>query len=199
MAMRYRTSNGSIFFGNTAVAKVFNSASCSDNHLMYLICLLVFLASYHNFWFTPATLRANRTHKQMHCTEITFFLLSGPTGFTGTTPNSQRAGQLGGTESVLDIHSLDSVGQHYYSAVLAASTIKTYKVAEHRYLDFSSKFAIIPLPVSEATLCYFTACWGNRASHTAQLELIYQEFNRFRLPMDSRTHTWSTCHNFDRY
>ena len=135
----------------------------------------------------------------MHYTEAMFFLLSGPTGFTRTTLNSQRAGHPSGTESVLDIHSLESVGQHYYSTVLAASTIKTYKAAEHRHLNFCSKFAIIPIPTSEATLCYFTACWGNRVSHTAQLELIYQEFDRFRLPMDSRTHSQSTCHNLDRY
>ena len=135
----------------------------------------------------------------MHYPEIVFFLLSGPTGFNGTTPNSQRAGHPSGTESVLNIHSLDSAVRPYYSAALAASTKKVYKAAEHRYLDFCNKFSIISLPTAEATLCYFTACRSNSVSHTAQLELIYHEFDRFRLAIDSRTHTWSTYHNLDRY
>ena len=62
----------------------------------------------------------------------------------------------------MDIHSLDSAVQRYYSAALAASPIKTYKAAEHRYLDFCSKFVIIPLPTLEATLCYFTTCLGQQ-------------------------------------
>ena len=37
---------------NTAVVEVLNSTCCRDNHLMHLVRLLVFLASYHNFWFT---------------------------------------------------------------------------------------------------------------------------------------------------
>ena len=80
-----------------------------------------------------------------------------------TSPNPQRAGHPTGSESVLDIHSLDSAVQHYYSATLTASTKKTYKAAEHRYLDFCSKFSIILLPTSEATLCYFTACLGQQS------------------------------------
>ena len=34
-----------------AVVEVLNRSYCSDNHLMHLTRLLVFLASYHNFWF----------------------------------------------------------------------------------------------------------------------------------------------------
>ena len=36
---------------NMAVVEVLNRSYCSDNHLMHLTRLLVFLASYHNFWF----------------------------------------------------------------------------------------------------------------------------------------------------
>ena len=36
---------------NMAVVEVLNRSYCSDNHLMHLIRLLVFLASYHSFWF----------------------------------------------------------------------------------------------------------------------------------------------------
>jgi len=34
---------------NMAVVHVINATFCSDNHLMHLIRLLVFFASYHNF------------------------------------------------------------------------------------------------------------------------------------------------------
>ena len=37
---------------NLAVVQVLNSTYSSNNHLMHLIRLLVFLASYHNFWFS---------------------------------------------------------------------------------------------------------------------------------------------------
>lgn len=57
---------------------------------------------------------------------------------------------------------MDSAVQHYYSAALAASTQKTYKAAERRYLDFCTKFSITPLPTSESVLCYFTACLGQQ-------------------------------------
>jgi len=36
---------------NMAVVHVVNSLFCSDSHLMHLVRLLVFYASYHNFWF----------------------------------------------------------------------------------------------------------------------------------------------------
>ena len=104
----------SIFFGTTAVVEVFNSASCRDNHLMHLICLLVFLVSYQNFWLHAlATLRANRTHKQMHYTEIMFSLLSGPTDFTGVTPNSQRASHPVAQNLSWISTPWDSAGQDY--------------------------------------------------------------------------------------
>ena len=37
---------------NIAVVEILNSTYCKDSHLMHLIRLLVFLASFHNFWFT---------------------------------------------------------------------------------------------------------------------------------------------------
>lgn len=42
------------------------------------------------------------------------------------------------------------------------ATHKTYSVAEKRYLGFCKKFSIVPLPTSEATLCYFVACLGQQ-------------------------------------
>ena len=129
-------SNGSIFFGNTCtvVVKVFNSISCRDNHLIHLICLLVFLASYHNFWFTPATFwlsegKQNRIHKQIHYSyrnnysQVPQTLLEQP-----RIPRelvTLVARNLTWTSTAWD-----SACQHYYSPALAASTIKTYKATE---------------------------------------------------------------------
>ena len=130
---------------NIAVVEVLNSTSCRDSHLMHLVHLLVFLASYHNFWFTASHIQGKQNTL---ADAYELFLLPGTTDFTRTTLNSQRAGHPTGSESFLDIYSLDSAVQHYYSAALAASTKKTCKAAEHGYLDFCSKFSIISLPTS---------------------------------------------------
>lgn len=43
---------------------------------------------------------------------------------------------------------------------MTASTHRTYKTAERRYLKFCTSFSVKPLPVSEAGLCYYVACLG---------------------------------------
>ena len=60
----------------------------------------------------------------------------------------------------MDIHRLDQTVRRYYEAALTASTRKTYKAAEHRYLTFCNNFSLSPLPASENILCYFAACLG---------------------------------------
>ena len=62
----------------------------------------------------------------------------------------------------MDVHSLDGAVQHYFTAALAQSSHKTYKVAANKYLTFCESFMLSPLPTSEATLCYFTACLGQQ-------------------------------------
>ena len=42
------------------------------------------------------------------------------------------------------------------------ATHKTYLSAERRYLNFCRSFFFVPLPTSEATLCYFAACLGQQ-------------------------------------
>ena len=82
---------------------------------MQLVCLLVFLALYLNFWFTASHIegKQNTLADALSRDNMNFFLLTGPSGFMRTTLNSQRTGYPAGTESVLDIHILDSVIQHY--------------------------------------------------------------------------------------
>ena len=49
-----------------------------------------------------------------------------------------------------------------------ASTRKTYQVAERRYITFCNSFALMPLPTSEAILCYSVACLGQQGlAHTS--------------------------------
>ena len=62
----------------------------------------------------------------------------------------------------MDVNSLDGAVQHYFTAALAQSSHKTYKVAANKYLAFCESFILSPLPTSEATLCYFTACLGQQ-------------------------------------
>ena len=62
----------------------------------------------------------------------------------------------------MGVHSLDGSVQQYFTAALAQSSHKTYKVAANKYLAFCESFILSPLPTSEATLCYFTACLGQQ-------------------------------------
>ena len=60
---------------NTAVVEVLNSTFCRDSHLMHLIHLLVFLASYHNFWFTAKHIagRVNTLADALSRNNMSFF------------------------------------------------------------------------------------------------------------------------------
>ena len=71
-------------------------------------------------------------------------------------------------EHNLDIHQLDQTVQRFFTAGLMASTRKTYQVAERRYITFCNSFALMPLPTSEAILCYYVACLGQQGlAHTS--------------------------------
>ena len=63
----------------------------------------------------------------------------------------------------MDVYSLDGTVQHYFTAALAQSSHKPYKAAANKYLAFCESFKLSPLPSSEATLCYFTACLGQQS------------------------------------
>ena len=62
----------------------------------------------------------------------------------------------------MDVHSLDGAVQHYFTSALAHSSHKTYNAASNKYLTFCRSFHLSPLPTSEATLCYFSACLGQQ-------------------------------------
>ena len=62
----------------------------------------------------------------------------------------------------MDLQELDQAVQKYFAAGIMPATHKTYLAAERRYLDFCHSFSLVPLPTSEATLCYFAACLGQQ-------------------------------------
>ena len=133
---------------NTAVVEVLKSTFCRDSHLMHLIHLLVFLASYHNFCFTAKHIagRVNTLADALSRNNMSFFYSQVPQAPQERPQIPEAISHLTGTGPALDIHCLDSAVQHYYSAALAASTQKIYKAAECRYLDFCMKFSISPCP-----------------------------------------------------
>ena len=68
----------------------------------------------------------------------------------------------------MNLQQLDQAVQRYFAAGLMPATHKTYLSAERRYLDFCRSFSFVPLPTSEATLCYFVACLGQQGlAHTS--------------------------------
>lgn len=65
---------------NTAVVEVLNSTFCRDSHLMHLTRLMVFLASYHNFWFTAKHIagKENTLADALSRNNVSFFLSQVP-------------------------------------------------------------------------------------------------------------------------
>ena len=144
---------------NIAVVQVIEATYAQNAHLMHLIRVLVFYASYYNFWFTashiPGVVNINadalsRNNMAMFFSQVPYASHSYP-----RPPSS-----TGIPQSNMDIHSLDDALQSYYSAALAKSTHKTYKAAERRYISFCENIGVNPLPANESTLCYFVTWLG---------------------------------------
>ena len=98
---------------NMAVVHVVNATFCSDNHLMYLIRLLVFFASYHNFWFYVSHIEGehNTLADTLSCNNLHCFFLPGLTGTIHTSSGPPAITDNHPSECHLDIHSL---GQAFY-------------------------------------------------------------------------------------
>ena len=57
---------------------------------------------------------------------------------------------------------MDGAVQFYYAQGLAASTVKTYKSAQGRYLAFCTKYGVSAVPVMENILCSFVSVLANQ-------------------------------------
>lgn len=129
---------------------------------MHLIQLLVFFASYHHFWFYAAHVagKDNSRADSLSRNNILFFLSQVPSTSPPAIINPFIINHSGSSKSHMDIHQLDEALWQYFAEPLTSSTHKTCATAEHWYLNFCRYFSLVPLPVSESTLCYFMACLG---------------------------------------
>ena len=144
---------------NAAVVHVIEITYAQNAHLMYLIRLLIFYASYYNFWFTTSHIPGimNNNVDALSRNNMAVFFSQVPQATKGSNQNPRSFTSTGITQSNMDIHSLDKALQGYYSAALASSTLKTCKAAERRYTSFCEKFEV---PASKSTLCYFVTWLG---------------------------------------
>ena len=56
---------------------------------------------------------------------------------------------------------MDQLVQYYLKQSLAPSTLRSYSAAKKRYVQFCQSLNIVPIPVSESTLCQYVACLAN--------------------------------------
>ena len=95
----------------------------------------------------------------INCLEITFPLFSHRHNQLHNNQQSSIINNSCGTESHMNIHQMDDAVQWYFAEDIARSTHKTYAAAECHY---RKDFNLIPLPVSESTLCYCVVCLGQQ-------------------------------------
>jgi len=57
---------------------------------------------------------------------------------------------------------VDRSVEHYFSAGLTSSSLKTYQVGQKQYLSFCEEAQTPPLPVSETILCHFAAALASK-------------------------------------
>ena len=68
-----------------------------------------------------------------------------------------------GPSSGLNIRNVDQSVQRYCHQALADATKQSYGTAVNCFLNFCTMYSLTdPLPVSEATLCYYAAFLGNQ-------------------------------------
>ena len=95
----------------------------------------------------------------------------------------------------MDYHSLDSAIQVYFAAALSPSIHLTYvHIRQQNVNIFYSNFYITPLPITEASLCYFVTCLGQQGlAHSTictylsgvrqfQISHGYKKFNYEHMP-----------------
>ena len=88
---------------------------------------------------------------------VIVFLSKSTGGCDFNSPSFCSHGYCGITKSRLDISSLQTAVQHYYSQGLAVSTHKCYQAGQLCYLSFCRQLSINPVPTTQRTLLLFTA------------------------------------------
>ena len=111
---------------NAAVVQVIEATYAQNAHLMHLVRLLVFYASYYDFWFTASHIPGviNTYADALSRNNMTLF----SPRYLGQPRDPRSLNSAGVPQPNMDIYSLDDTLQSYYSAALANSTHKTYKM-----------------------------------------------------------------------
>ena len=117
-------------------------------HLMHLLRLLVFYASFYYFWFTASHIPGiiNINADALSRNNMAVFFLQAPCSDKDPIQIPTHLVQLVVSRSNMDICSLDDALQGYYSAALATSTHKTCRAAEQKYVAFCEKIEVKHLP-----------------------------------------------------
>ena len=129
----------------------------------------------------------------MHCNRFRF----SPKGNLGqpTAVLHPAAISIGpnGPSSGLDFGNLDQSDQRYCHRVLADATRRSYRTVVNRFLNFCTMYSLTdPLPVLEATLCYYAAFLGNQGLAPRTISSYLSALRTFQVLLgfpDSRGHT----------
>ena len=90
----------------------------------------------------------------------------------------------------MDHHSLDSANavQVYFAAALASQYIQLIRQQNDNILSFYSNFHITPLPITEASLCYFVTCLGQQGlAHSTICSYFSPSVHQSRTPKISKS------------
>ena len=72
----------------------------------------------------------------------------------------------------MDITTLEELVRQYFACGIAKRTVNTYTSAQRRYLDFCQTYQIPPLPLSEVSVCLFTAFLAHQGLKSQSI-LVY--------------------------
>ena len=88
---------------------------------------------------------------------VIVFLSKSTGGCDSYSPSFRSHGDCGIAMPGLDIFSLQTAVQHYYSQSIAVSTHKCYQAGQLCYLSFCRQLNVNPVPTTKRTLLFFTA------------------------------------------
>ena len=71
--------------------------------------------------------------------------------------------------------------EQYFSASLAASSMKTYSTRQKHYLEFCSSFSLSPLPLQEHTLCQYAAVLANKGFATSSIKVYLASVRQLQI------------------
>ena len=141
---------------NMAAVKALSSRKARDQTMSHLLRYLVFLQAQFNFEYTASHIagKENRAADALlsvslsHPTDSPSNISLIPRSSPGTSPSPAP---------VLDFHSLGQLVQEFFARGLSKSSMNSYNSAHRRYFQFCNSYNLPPLPLTELSLCLFSA------------------------------------------